>query len=250
MATMADSYLVTTDWLAEHLDDDDVRILDVSGYLDDEGVNAAHGDHLAEHVPGAVWFDVVSTKGELSDPNSELWWTWPSMDQIEAAMGQVGVGDDTTVVIVGRTFKQPLGLGTMWCTRAWWTLHHSGVRCVILEGGHERWKAEDRPLDSGAVEVVPTTFHGDDRRTDAIADLHDVRAALDDGASCVIDALPEASYTGERTNYARPGHITGAGNIPYSNFIEEPTAAFVPVERAREIFEQAGLFDVERAVLY
>lgn len=247
---MGDTFIVSTDWLAEHLDDADVRILDVSGYHDDQGSNAAHDDYVAEHLPGAVWFDVVSAKGELSDPDSELWWTWPPVEQIEAAMGRVGVGNDTTVVIVARTFTQPLGLGTMWCTRAWWTLHHSGVRCVILEGGHERWKAEGKPLESGPVDVPSTTFRGDDRRADAIADRHDVQAALDDSASCVFDALPEASYTGERMSYSRPGHITGASNLPYSNFIEEPTAAFVPPEAARAIFERAGMFDVERAVLY
>lgn len=243
-------FLVSTGWLADHLDDDDVRVLDVSGHLDEQGRNQAHDDYLAEHLPGAVWFDVVSTHGELSDPDSPLSWTWPPLAQIESAMGRVGVDSETTVVIVGRTFSKALGLGTMWCTRAWWTLHHSGVRCVVLEGGHERWLAEGRPMEIGAVEVEPTTFHGVDRRVDAIADRHDVEAALADGASCVIDALPEVSFTGERVNYARPGHITGAQNVPYAHLIAEPTAAFVPVDEARAVFDRAGVLDRERVVLY
>ena len=247
---MSDRFLVTTEWLAEHLDDDGVRVLDVSGFLDEAGVNRAHDEYLAEHIPGSVWFDVASTHGELSDPTSSLSWTWPALEQIEAAMGRAGVDRDTTVVIAGRTFDRPLGLGTMWCTRAWWTLHHSGVRCAILEGGLERWRAEERPIESGPVSVPPTTFAGDDHRDEAIADRHDVETILADGAGCVIDALPKASFTGERVNYSRAGHITGAENIPYSGFISEATAAFVPVDEARELFDRAEVLDRERVVLY
>lgn len=250
---MGDQFLVSTQWLAEHLHDDDVRVLDVSGFLDADRANRsnrAHDDYLAEHLPGAVWFDVASADGELSDPNSALSWTWPPLEQIESAMGRVGVGNDTTVVLVAQTFDRPLGLGTMWCTRAWWTLHHSGVKCAILEGGLERWRSEGRPTESGPVSAVPSTFRGDDRRVDAIADRHDVEAVLQDGASCLIDALPKASFTGESVNYARPGHITGAQNVPFGRFITEPTAAFVAVEEAKEIFDRAGVLDRERVVLY
>ena len=247
---MHDRFVVSTGWLAEHVHDDDVRVLDVSGFLDDDRTNQAHDDYLAEHLPGAVWFDVASANGELSDPDSVLSWTWPPLAQIEGAMGRVGVGNGTTVVLVARTSDRPLGLGTMWCTRAWWTLHHSGVRCAILEGGHERWLAERRLTESGPVSATPTTFRGEDRRAEAIADRHDVEAALGDGASCVVDALPESSFSGERVNYARPGHITGAQNVPFHHFITEPTAAFVPVDEARSIFDRAGVLDRERVVLY
>ena len=92
----ATDWLVTTDWLSEHLDDDSVRVLDVSGWLDEHRRNLAHDAYLAEHIPGAVWFDVASGDGELSDPASELSWTWPPLPQIEATMGRFGVDNDTT----------------------------------------------------------------------------------------------------------------------------------------------------------
>lgn len=247
---MPGEFLVSTEWVDEHLNDANVRVLDVSGFLDDDRVNQAHDDYLAEHIPGAVWFDVASASGELSDPDSTLSWTWPPLAQIEGAMGRVGVDEGTTVVLAGRTFDRAYGLGTMWCTRAWWTLHHSGVACAILEGGVERWIAEGRPTESGRVSVAPTTFRGTDRRVEAIADRHDVESALADEGSCLIDALPEASFTGERVNYARPGHITGAQNVPYPQLIAEPTAAFVPDDEASAIFDRAGLLDRERVVLY
>ena len=105
-------------------------------------------------------------------------------------------------------------------------------------------------MESGEVAVEPAMFTGTDRRAEAIADRHDVQAALTDAASCVIDALPAASYTGERVNYARPGHITGASNLPFPLLIAEPTAGFIDADAARELFEGAGVFDRERAVLY
>jgi thiosulfate/3-mercaptopyruvate sulfurtransferase len=245
-----DRWLVTTDWLAEHLDDPMVRVLDVTGYLDAERNNQAHGAYLDAHIPGAVWFDVASGDGELSAPDSPLSWTWPPLAQIEAAMGRVGVDNDTRVVITARTLTEPYGLGTMWCTRAWWTLHHSGVDCAVLEGGLERWTAEGRTTESGDITPLPRDFNGADRRAGAIADRDDVLAALEKGTSCVVDALPPESFDGTRVNYARPGHITGAQNLPYRTFIVEPTAVFVPVDEARRIATEAGLFDVERAVLY
>lgn len=250
MSDEHDGFLVSTRWLADRLDDPQVRVLDVSGHLDAERRNRAHPDYLAEHLPGAVWFDVASADGVLSDPDSALSWTWPPMDRIEATMSAVGVDNRTTVVLVARTSDQPYGYGTMWCTRAWWTLHHAEVDCVILEGGHERWIAEGRPVDSGEVAVTARTFIGTDRRHEGIADRHDVQAALAAPTSCVIDALPEEVFRGERTAYARPGHITGAQNLPFRRFVAEPTAGFVSSERAAEIFDDAGLFDVERAVLY
>jgi thiosulfate/3-mercaptopyruvate sulfurtransferase len=247
---MTPRYLVSPEWLADHLDDPHVRVIDVSGFLDADRNNLAHERYLAAHLPGAVWFDVASGRGVLSDPDSDLSWTWPPIEQIEAAMGAIGVDNQTTVVITARTSTDPYGHGTMWCTRAWWTLHHSGVDCAILEGGIERWSAQGRPLESGTVTVAPRTFDGTDRRAEAIADRHDVLSALGEPDSCLIDALSPESFRGERVNYSRPGHITGARNLPFRTFIVEPTAVFVPVEEARRIADRAGLFDVERAVLY
>lgn len=245
-----DRWLVTTEWLAEHLDDPHVRVLDVSGVLDADRHNLARPAYLDAHVPGAVWFDVASGYGELSDPDSHLNWTWPPLARIEAAMARVGVDADTRVIITARTSSEPYGHGTMWCTRTWWTLHHSGVDCAILEGGLERWIAEGRPTESGDVTPEPRRFTGTDRRAGAIADRDDVLTALASATSCVIDALPPESFDGSRVNYARPGHITGARNLPFRTFISEPTAAVVPVDEARRVAEEAGLFDVERAVLY
>ena len=88
---MTPRFLVTPEWLADHLVDPQVRIIDVTGFLDADRQNQAHHPYVSGHIPGAIWFDVASGKGVLSDPTSALNWTWPTIGQIEAAMRAIGV---------------------------------------------------------------------------------------------------------------------------------------------------------------
>jgi thiosulfate/3-mercaptopyruvate sulfurtransferase len=140
-------YLVTTEWLADHLDQPSVRILDVTAKLTSKLDNRAETEcYQHSHIPGSVFFDVPAGKGVLSNQEAVLPWMWPSPDEVVASLAAVGVGPDTKVVLVARTPREGIDSGTMWCTRAWWTLHHYGVDCAILHGGIERWESEDRPL--------------------------------------------------------------------------------------------------------
>ena len=112
-------YLVETDWLADHLDDPRVRVLDVTAMLTRDLHNRAREAWFDQgHIPGSVFFDVASGQGALSDPEASLPWMWPSARQFEAVMGEVGVANDTRVVLVARTPREGLDSGTMWCTRA------------------------------------------------------------------------------------------------------------------------------------
>src|SRR4051794_21300604 len=127
-------YLVTTDWLAEHLDDREVVVLDVTAKLTSRLDNGPARDLWAgAHVPGSQFFDVASAKGALSDPDAALPWMWPTPEQFAATMTAHGVGGDSRVVLVARTPRPGVDSGTMWCTRAWWTMHHFGVNCAVLE---------------------------------------------------------------------------------------------------------------------
>ena len=132
-------FLVETDWLAEHLDDPGVRVLDVTGMLTSKLENIAHDRAFTEgHVPDALFFDIASAKGLLSDPDARLPWTWPSPARVEAAMHAAGVNQETHVILYAATPRPGVDRGVMWCTRAWWTLRHFGVRCSILNGGLEK----------------------------------------------------------------------------------------------------------------
>ena len=107
-------YLVETDWLAEHVDDAGVRVLDVSAMLTSKLVNRARGEwYEAAHIPGSLFFDVAGGRGELSDPDSALPWTWPNAEQFAETMGRHGVDRDTRVVLVARTPRPGIDSGTI-----------------------------------------------------------------------------------------------------------------------------------------
>jgi len=243
-------YLVTTGWLGDHLDD--VRVLDVTAKLTSRLENHAEADCFRDaHIPGSVFFDVASGKGVLSDPTASLPWMWPSAELIAASLADAGVGPDTRVVLVARTPRDGIDSGTMWCTRAWWTLHHAGVDCAILLGGIEKWEAEGRPLTADPTTVGPVeafSVSADWRR--GRADIADVQSVLD-GNGCLIDALPADSFDGSGSAYGpRGGHITGARNVPFRSLIEAETAGFVDAEAMHALLTVSGLLDDQRVVTY
>ncbi len=245
-------YLVSTSWLAEHLDDPDVRILDVTAKLTSSLVNRAKEDCFTqEHIPGSHFFDVPSGKGVLSNGDEELPWMWPSPEQFVATMAAFGVGPDTRVVLVARTPRAGLDSGTMWCTRAWWTMHHMGVDCAILQGGLEAWEAEGRSLSTEAA-PIPTAapFVVKSGWERARADKADVLAATTSPV-CLVDALTEDSFDGTGAAYGpRSGHIETAINLSFRSLIDAETAGFVDAERMRTKLVEAGLLDRAEIITY
>jgi thiosulfate/3-mercaptopyruvate sulfurtransferase len=243
MAFTHPEYLVATEWLEDHLGDPSVRVLDVTAMLTSKLENRAKDEWYDKgHIPGSVFFDVSSAKGTLSDPDAALPWMWPQPAQFAATMADIGVGPDSRVVLVARTPRSGIDSGTMWCTRAWWTMHHFGVDCAILLGGLEKWQAEGRPMTtepSTVPEVEPIVV--DAQWPSARATSDDVLAALD-GPTCLIDALPASSFDGSGTKYGpRGGHITGAMNLPYLSLIEAETAAFVDADEMERRLTEGGL---------
>jgi thiosulfate/3-mercaptopyruvate sulfurtransferase len=152
-------------------------------------------------------------------------------------MAAHGVGAGTRVVIVARTPRPGVDSGTMWCTRAWWTMHHFGVEVAILRGGIEQWADEGRPMVSGdtagvappnaELPLAPEWSRGR-------ASRDDVLAAIDAGGTCVVDALTAESFDGREANYGRPGHIPGAVNVPFTGLIERETCGFVDADTMAE----------------
>ncbi len=245
-------YLVSTDWLAEHLDDPAVRVLDVTARLTATLENRAREVWFdAGHIAGSVPFDVASAYGVLSDPCEDLPWMWPKPDQFIAAMAAVGVGPGTRVALVARTPRPGIDSGTMWCTRAWWIMHHMGVECAILHGGIEAWEAQGRPLVTDTVECPPaepiSVATGWQR---ARATRSDVLAATTSSV-CIVDALSEDSFDGSGVLYGpRGGHISGAINVPFTTMIESETAAFLDADRMRARLAASGLLGQPTVITY
>jgi thiosulfate/3-mercaptopyruvate sulfurtransferase len=253
-------YLVTTDWLAAHLDSPHVRVLDVTAKLNGRLENRAEAECYREgHIPGSLFFDSASGKGVLSNQSAELPWMWPTVDEVGAALNTVGVGPDTKVVLVARTPREGIDSGTMWCTRAWWTLHHSGVDCAILWGGIEQWEAEGRPLTDepstvpsiARPAVLTPATSGNATRAEVLAAVHGTPAQEATAPTCLVDALPADSFDGTGTSYGpRSGHITGAINVPFRSLIETETAAFVEPVAMHEHLSRAGLLDERDVITY
>ncbi len=203
--------LVTTDWLAEHLDDADLRLLDATIFLappaspggdwtQERGLAA----HEEEHIPGARYADLVS---ELSTDDG--WFNRPGADAFKAAVERLGVGDGTRVVVYDRA-------ASMWATRVWWLLRSYGFDDVaVLDGGFPRWKAEGRPTTAEPTPAAPAATFTPKDRPELVADRDEVLAVVNDGGACLINSLAAEDHTATETDrYARPGRIPGSLNVP------------------------------------
>lgn len=208
--------LVTADWLRQHIDDPDLVVLDATVIVEPDAsgnLRAINGraSYESGHIPMAGFADLM---GDLSDPDSPLQFGMPSPEQFAAAMGQLGVGDDTRVVLYDT-------MGSSWAARVWWMLRWIGFdRAALLNGGLSAWTAAGGSLSTGSVQRAPRSLTVT-LRPKLIAHQEEVREAISDDAIRLIDALPPMHYRGEWAMYAQPGHIPGATNTPVSSLFDE-----------------------------
>ncbi|WP_407176613.1 3-mercaptopyruvate sulfurtransferase [Bradyrhizobium sp. STM 3562] len=231
MTTTADT-LVTTDWLAAHLDDSHVKILDASFKM--PGVlPLPKDDYLAAHIPGAVFFDVDA----VSDHSNPLPHMFPNAEQFGRDVGALGIGNDDTVVVYDAG-------GWVAGPRAWWMFlayGHDKVR--VLDGGLKKWRAEGRPVESGAVTPRRATFKAnfDARR---VRTMQQMVANLESQAEQVVDARASERFEG-RVQEPRPGlrsgHIPRSRNLPYNNLFDAATGTMKPLSELRAAFSAAGV---------
>ena len=240
LAALPDS-LVTTEWLAAHLDDPDLVVLDCTVKVgqDESGqlvVENGRPGFEAGHIPTAGFADLM---GELADGDSPLPYTVPSPEAFAAAMGALGVGDDTRVVLYDASMSS-------WAARVWWMLRWVGFdRAALLDGGLAAWQAEGRPLSTEPSDE-PVRVLTPAPRPELIADRDEVFAAIDDETVTLIDAMPEPHFRGEMVMYARPGHITSAVNVSVMSLFDE-TGRLKPSDELAALFEgDPG----ERAITY
>ena len=154
-------YLVETDWLVARLQDPELRIIEVTGVKQGPDNTAKEICYDKHHIPGAVFLDVASNWGPFNDLNAEFPITWPPPAQFEASMGEIGVGNDSHVILYASGAVRTRYSCQMWSTRAWWIMHHYGVRCSILNGDLENWIAEGRPVTSDPGSYPQTNFRAD-----------------------------------------------------------------------------------------
>jgi thiosulfate/3-mercaptopyruvate sulfurtransferase len=229
--------LVSTDWLAARLGDPEVAVIDASWYM--PGTEGdAEAEFLAGHIPGAVRFDIDA----IADHTSGLPHTLADEAKFAAAVGALGISEAQTIVIYDSA-------GLWSAPRVWWNFRVMGAERVhLLDGGLPKWRAEERPLETGAARVTPRTFtprldHG------AVAVLDDVRAALDADIQ-IVDARSPGRYRGEEAEPrpgVQPGHIPGSHNVHYRSLLT-PDGRLKSAEELREVFSAAGV-DPARATI-
>ena len=208
--------LVTAEWLSQHLNDPNLVVLDCTVLVepnDDGSVQVVSGraNYDSGHIPTAGFADLM---GDLSDGDSPLQFAVPTAEQFGAAMGVLGVGDDSRIVLYD-------GGNSVWAARVWWMLRWVGFdRAALLDGGLAAWKAEDRPLSTEPA-TRPATQLTVALRPELIADRDEVFASIKNDEVSLIDAMPAAHYQGEMVMYDRPGHIPGALNIPVFTLLDE-----------------------------
>ena len=237
--------LVSTDWLAAHLHDADLRLFDATVRLVPKvpgpyEIVSGRTAYEEAHIPGAGFLDLMV---DLSDTNAAIPFMMPAVDVLAAKLGAAGIGADSRVVLY--SWPTP-----MWATRLWWMLRSCGFDNVaVLDGGLNKWRAEERPLESGSRSYQPTQLKLV-ARPGAWADKDDVLAAIDDESVCTINALSPATFQGTaESSYGRKGHITGSLNVPYESLLQAD-GSFRPDAELRPLFAAAGAFQRPRVICY
>lgn len=244
-----DHFLVETDWLAEHLHDANMRVVDMRGYVRTvlrDGMQeamyiGAFDEYTQAHIPGALYIDWTRDIVDLDDPiEAQI----APADKFARTMERLGIGDEHLVIAYD---AHP---ASQFATRLWWALRYYGHQKVaVLNGGLPRWQREGRPLTSEVSAYPPAKF------TPVVqsamrATAQDVLAALNQPGTRVIDARETAQYNGTLVRgHGRPGHIPGAINIPREELIAED-GTFRDNEALRQVFESAQVRPEERVIAY
>jgi len=234
---MSNPAFVTTQWLAAHLGDPDLVVVDGTWHLPTLNRDAL-AEYKAAHIPGAAFFDIDA----ISDAGSSLPHMLPDPIVFSSAMRKLGIGDGMRLVVYD-------GAGLFSAPRVRWTLLAFGVRDVtILEGGMPKWLAEGRPTEDGVPYRRPRHFtarldHG------AVALVDDVRSALASGSAQVIDARSAERFAGsapEPREGVRAGHMPGSLNVPFTMLTSE--GGLKSPAELEQAFVHAGV-DLDKPVI-
>ena len=220
--------LVSTDWLAEHLGNPDLVVVDASWHMPASGRNG-RDEYLQAHIPGARFLDI----DEVSDRSAALPHMLPSAAEFGAAMSRLGIGRGDGIIVYDNSPVRT-------AARGWFMLRHFGASQVaILDGGFQKWTAEGRPTESGEPPRRDAQFGAEER--DEVVTKQQLLA--DEFSSPLLDARGKGRFEGSEAD-PRPGvaagHIPGARNLPFSALYNDD-GTFRPESELRALFAQAGI---------
>ncbi len=231
--------VVTTQWLAAHLGEPGLVVIDASWYLAAMQRDGS-AEYLAGHLPGAVYWDL----DRLSDQSTPLPHMLPDAASLAREIGALGIGDSDRVVVYdgsGVNLSAP---------RVWWTFKIAGHDAVaVLDGGLSRWREEGHPLESGLVQRDCTPFPVRFRPA-LLRSLEEMRVGLDAGAWQILDARSRGRFEGsepEPRPGLRGGHLPGARNLPFTELVDSG-GLLLSGDELRRRYAAAGV-DLSRPVV-
>lgn len=224
--------IVSTEWLAGHLGDPHLRVLDASWYLPTSGRDA-RGEYLMAHIPGAIFFDLDAASAQ----DTPLPHMLPTAGQFAAFVSALGVGDGDQVVVYD-------GSGVnLSAARVWWMFRYFGHdRVAVLDGGSKAWREEGWAMEGGAVALPAATFTPS-AHPEMVRDVAAMRAHVADRDALVVDMRSTARFSG-RAPEPRPGlqggHIPGSVNLPFDQLVG-PDGRVLDEPSLRALLADAGV---------
>jgi thiosulfate/3-mercaptopyruvate sulfurtransferase len=220
--------LVDTTWLAAHLDDPAVRIVDLRPRGYDEG-----------HVPGAVWLDnnAIRIAGRAPD-------FLPTPAEFEELMARLGISDNTRVVAYDER-------GGIYAARLWWILNHYGhANVALLDGGWVKWIADKRPTSTAVPALARTSFKVG-RGTVKVATADQVRSAINRPGTKLIDARTQPEIDGkDLRNIKRGGYIESSIPVYWEDTLDPATKTFKSADDIRKLYRDRGIQSADEVIVY
>jgi thiosulfate/3-mercaptopyruvate sulfurtransferase len=230
--------VVTTEWLAAHLGEPDLRVVDGSWHMPQARRDPA-AEFATAHLPGAVFFDV----DRIADTSSGLPHMLPFPEEFARAVGTLGIGDGDRVVVYDSR-------GVVSAARVWWTFRVFGHDAVaVLDGGLPKWRGEGRAVESGAAQPAPRGFTPR-FRPELVRDVSQMKTNVGTPREQVLDARSRGRFAGtepEPRPGLRGGHIPGSLNLPYEE-LYAPDGTLKAPEELREALVAAGI-DLRRPLV-
>lgn len=239
LARLRAEHLVETDWLAAHLDDPNVRIVDMRGHVRTQ--TAEDGRQTAEyrgapeeyaqaHLPGAVYLDWTR---DIVDENDPVPAQVAQAEKIARVLGQAGIGNAHRIVAYD---AHP---ASQFATRLWWVLRYYGhANAQVLNGGWAKWTREGHPVTAEVSPYPPATFTPRLQPQWRVT-AEEVRSLLGDETALLLDARDEGQYTGRIRRGKRGGHIPGARPLPREAFFTEE-GTFRPPQELQALVTAGG----------
>ena len=231
--------LVSTEWLARHLQAPDLRVVDATWYLPAQQKDG-RAEYEARHIPGAVFFDI----DEIADTDTDLPHMLPPPEKFAARVRKLGLGDGNRIVVYDQH-------GLMSAARVWWMFRVFGHKDVaVLDGGLPKWIAEGRPTEDRAPQ--PRERHFTARFNNLmVRDIGQMRDNLRSRREQVVDARAAGRFNGTEPEVwpgRRSGHMPGSFNLPYTDLLDPANKTLLPDAAIAGRFRKAGI-DLSKPVV-